>query len=83
MIGVHTRIELSTHLANLCIRNLIFVLLSGRASIVLNRTPRLPITEHSLMHRWIGRIYLIKGLVHTILQVFEHTKLQAVELFVH
>lgn len=82
ILGVHGRLELSVRLAKLCIGNLIFVVFGGRASVVLDRALRLPMTEYSLMHKWIGRISLIEGMVHAILQILEHAKLQAIELSV-
>lgn len=65
---VRTRDELSSRLAKLSITNLVILYLRGRSNILLDKVFRLSYTEHQLLHRWVGRVTVIEGLVHALLK---------------
>jgi hypothetical protein len=68
-VFIQTRTELSLRLAKLSVTNLAILYLGGRSNILLDKVFRLFHTEQQLMHRWIGRITVIEGLIHGVFEI--------------
>jgi hypothetical protein len=71
VIGVHSRLELSVRLSRMCVTNLLVLYLGGRSNFLVDKIFRLSTTEYHLLHRWIGRITLIEGLIHGTLCIID------------
>jgi hypothetical protein len=68
-VFIRTRAELSLRLAKLSVANSAILYLGGRSNILLDKVFRLSYTKQQLMHRWIGRITVIEGLIHGIFEI--------------
>jgi hypothetical protein len=67
-LSVRTRDELSLRQAKLSVANLVILYLGSRSNVLLDNALRLSHTEHQLLHRWIGRVTIIEGLIHGLLE---------------
>jgi hypothetical protein len=67
-LAVRTRDELSLRLAKLSVTNLVILYLGGKSNVLLDKVFRLSHTEHQLLHRWVGRITVIEGLIHATIK---------------
>lgn len=72
IIGVHTKAELATRLARLCATNVTMLFLGGRTNFIVDKILRISHADYYLMHRWIGRISVVEGLVHGTLGIVQH-----------
>ncbi|KAF2194711.1 hypothetical protein K469DRAFT_706201 [Zopfia rhizophila CBS 207.26] len=71
------RIELARRCGTLFIINVVPLYLGGRTSLVADRILRIRLSDYSLMHRWMGRICVIQGLVHGIINASTSSPLVA------
>jgi hypothetical protein len=67
-LSVQTQDEVSLRLARLSVTNLVILYLGGSSNVVLDKVFRLSLTEHQLLHRWVGRVTVVEGLTHGILE---------------
>lgn len=66
-LWVQSRAEIAKRCGRLFIINVVPLYLGGRTSFVADRVFRLQLNEYFLLHRWMGRICVIQGLVHGVL----------------
>ncbi|KAL5401100.1 hypothetical protein PMIN04_013131 [Paraphaeosphaeria minitans] len=59
--------EIAKRCGTLFIINVIPLYLGGRTNYIADRIFRLQLNEYALLHRWIGRICVVQGLVHGFL----------------
>ncbi len=71
VLVVHTQNELSIRVARLCVTNLITLYFGGGSSFILDKIFRLPRSDASILHRWVGRLTLIEGCVHGVLGLLQ------------
>jgi hypothetical protein len=65
-LGITSRAELARRCGSLFLVNMIPLFLGGRRSILADRALHLQSSEQSLLHRWMGRVCVIQGLLHGI-----------------
>jgi hypothetical protein len=83
-LSVGTREELSLRQAKLSVTNLVIFYLGGRSNVLLDNALRLSHTEHQLLHRWIGRVTIIEGLVYGLLGFLQvRLAIRPIDLSVH
>ena len=66
-LKISDRTELAKRCGTLFMINVVPLYLGGRTSLLVDRVLRLPLSEYSLIHRWIGRICVVQGLVHGVI----------------
>jgi hypothetical protein len=66
-VRVGSSAQLAKRCGTLFMVNVLPLYLGGRTSFLADRILRLPLTEYHLFHRWIGRICVLQGLVHGII----------------
>ena len=66
-IRLSDRNELAKRCATLFMINAIPLYLGGRTSFLVDRILRLSLSEFHLFHRWVGRMCVIQGLVHGVI----------------
>ena len=75
LVGLQERETSSLRLARLSSINMVFLYMGGRTNIVVDKLFRLSHSEYWLLHRWLGRIAVIEGVVHGGIQ-YTHSKSQ-------
>jgi hypothetical protein len=60
------RKELAKRCGSLSLVNMVPLFLGGQRSTLTDRVLHLGSTEQSLLHRWMGRVCVVQGLVHGI-----------------
>jgi len=65
-VGVSTRAQLARRLGTLFVVNAVPLYLGGRTNLVLDRVLRYGTTDYGLMHRWVGRVCVVEGIVHGV-----------------
>ena len=69
--SVHSKAEFSLCLVKLTTTNLMCLYFGGRTNILLDRLFHLSHTDQINLHRWIGRIAVIEGLIHGTVGISE------------
>lgn len=69
VLAVLTRAEFSLRVARLCITNLVTLYLGGGSSFILDKVFKLPRSDTGALHRWVGRLALIEGCIHGIMEL--------------
>lgn len=64
VIGIHNTSDLSSRLARMAVTNLAILYLGGSPNVLVDKGVRISNNEYYLLHRWIGRVTLVEGLVH-------------------
>ncbi|KAF2439148.1 hypothetical protein P171DRAFT_132259 [Karstenula rhodostoma CBS 690.94] len=59
--------ELGKRCGTLFIVNVIPLYLGGRTNFLIDKVFRLQLNEYSLLHRWLGRVCVMQGLLHGVL----------------
>ncbi|EUC40669.1 hypothetical protein COCMIDRAFT_41036 [Bipolaris oryzae ATCC 44560] len=81
LIAVASQADFSARLARLCITNLVILFLGGRTNFVADRILKLSHNQYYLVHRWVGRICVLEGLIHGVLSVLQRRKpLRAIDI---
>ncbi|KAF2727578.1 hypothetical protein EJ04DRAFT_594415 [Polyplosphaeria fusca] len=65
-IKLRDRTEFAKRCGTLFLINLVPLYLGGRSSIIVDRILRVPCSQYLLLHKWLGRICVIQGIVHGI-----------------
>jgi hypothetical protein len=68
-LKVGSRKELAKRCGDLFLVNLVPLMLGGQRSILSNHMFRLQSSEQSLLHCWMGRICVLQGLAHSVINV--------------
>jgi hypothetical protein len=68
-LGNNDRNELASRCGTLFLINLVPLFLGGRLSLLTDRMTRVQPWNQSLAHRWIGRVCLLQGVLHGILNM--------------
>jgi hypothetical protein len=69
LIAVRDHQDFSFRLARLSLTNMIFLYVGGRTNLFVDKIFRLSHTEYWLLHRWLGRVATLEGMVHGALEV--------------
>ena len=69
VLAVHTMEEFSVRVARLCVTNLVSLYFGGGSSFILDKVLRLPLSDTGILHRWVGRLTLIEGCIHGIIEL--------------
>ena len=69
VLAVPTRAEFSLRVARLCITNLVTLYLGGGSSFILDKVFQLPRSDTGALHRWVGRLTLIEGCIHGVMEL--------------
>ena len=69
VLAVLTKEEFSIRIARLCVTNLITLYFGGGSSFMLDKVLRLPLSDTGILHRWVGRLTLIEGCIHGIIEL--------------
>ncbi|KAJ5035240.1 hypothetical protein J3E72DRAFT_176970 [Bipolaris maydis] len=81
VIAIPSQADFSTRLARLCLTNLVVLFFGGRTNFIADRIFRLSHSEYYLVHRWIGRICVLEGLIHGVLSALQRRKpLRAIDI---
>jgi hypothetical protein len=72
ILAVQDRTQFSLRLARLCMTNLVALYLGVRGNVIIDRAFRLSYSEYHLLHRWIGRLTVVEGLIHGILRFTQY-----------
>jgi hypothetical protein len=73
LLALQEHESFSSRLAQLSSINMVFLYLGGRTNIAVDKLFRLSHTEYWLLHRWLGRIAAVEGIVHGGIQ-FAHSQ---------
>jgi hypothetical protein len=65
-LKINKRTELAKRCGSLFLVNIIPLLLGGQRSFLTDRLLPVQSSEQSLLHRWMGRICVVQGLVHSV-----------------
>lgn len=60
---------LAVRCAKLVLVNALPLFLGGRTSLFADRVLRLPLNHYQFLHRWVGRICVIQGVIHGLINV--------------
>ena len=83
VIAVKTQADFSIRLARLCITNIVVLFFGGRTNLFADRVLKLSHNNYYLVHRWIGRICVLEGVIHGMLSALQRRKpLRAIEITV-
>ena len=83
VIAVTSQADLSIRLARLCLTNLVVLFFGGRTNFIADKILRLSHNDYYLVHRWIGRICVLEGLIHGVLSALQRRKpLRAIDITV-
>lgn len=66
-LRVQSRAEIAKRCGTLFIINVIPLFLGGRTNYIADKIFRLQLNEYALLHRWIGRVCVLQGLIHGFL----------------
>jgi len=66
-IKITNRSELARRCGTIFMINVVPLYLGGRTNLFADRILRVPLGHYSTAHRWMGRICIIQGLVHSII----------------
>jgi hypothetical protein len=80
--GLTDRAELAKRCGNLSVINLIPLLLGGRTSLLVDRILQIQPYHSSFMHRWMGRICVVQGLVHGVLKAVSDPRVTVIQSLV-
>jgi hypothetical protein len=69
VLAVLTKEEFSIRIARLCVTNLVTLYFGGGSSFILDKVLRLPLSDTGILHRWVGRLTLIEGCIHGIIEL--------------
>jgi uncharacterized membrane protein len=69
LVALQDRQDLSFRLARLSLINMVFLYLGGRTNLFVDKIFRLSHTEYWLLHRWLGRVAALEGLIHGAFEV--------------
>jgi predicted ferric reductase len=63
------RHDFSLRLARLSLTNMVILYFGGRTNMIVDKIFRLSHTEYHLLHRWLGRIAVVEGILHGFLEL--------------
>ena len=64
--------------------NAVPLFFGGRTNLINNKVLRLLICDYSLIYCWIGRVYILKGVLYVLLIVFlKHLHVANIEIIVY
>ncbi|KAF2680662.1 hypothetical protein K458DRAFT_445146 [Lentithecium fluviatile CBS 122367] len=66
-LWIADRADLAKRCGTLFMINVVPLYLGGRTNFFVDRVLQLPLDQYSFLHRWMGRICVIQGLVHGIM----------------
>ena len=66
-LRIHTAGQLSLRLSRLCTVNMVMLFVGGRTNLFLDWVIHMPYQRVALIHRWVGRICGLEGVVHAFL----------------
>lgn len=66
-LKINNRSELAKRCGSLFLVNLVPLLLGGQRSILTDHIFHVQSSEQSLLHRWMGRVCVTQGLIHSII----------------
>lgn len=68
----HNWADVSRKASYLAVVNLALLFFGGRTSLIVDRVLSISRARYELMHRWIGRICVVQGVLHGILNLFSN-----------
>ncbi|KAI9750728.1 MAG: hypothetical protein M4579_006345, partial [Chaenotheca gracillima] len=63
--------DVARNAAHISAANLVSLFLGGRTSLLANYVLRVDLNTYYFVHRWVGRVCLIEGLIHGILRLLQ------------
>ena len=60
------RAKLIKHYSSLFVINMVSLYLGGRTSLISDKV-HLNLSQYGLLHRWVGRVCVIQGLIHSFI----------------
>jgi hypothetical protein len=82
-LGLTNRAALAKRCGTLFLINAVPLFLGGRTSLLVDQIFRLPLSDYHLFHRWIGRICILEGLIHGVINATRlSASLSAIEILV-
>ncbi len=79
---IHDRTELAQRCGALSLINIVPLFLGGQTSFLADLILRLPLGQRSVIHRWLGRICVLQGLVHGVLNATKRSRMTNAQLLV-
>ncbi|CAI6337037.1 unnamed protein product [Periconia digitata] len=70
-LAIQGRAALSLRLARLCAINSVPLFLGGRTNYILDKLFRFSAKHSYLLHRWVGRISIVQGIIHAVLSMVQ------------
>ena len=61
------RAELAKRCGSLFVINMVPLYLGGRTSLIGDKVLHLNLSQYGLLHRWVGRVCVIQGLIHSFI----------------
>lgn len=68
-----THDQLSTRSSVIFMINITLLYLGGRTNILLDKVLHIEKTQYDLMHRWVGRVTILEGVLHGVLRLRSST----------
>jgi hypothetical protein len=75
-LKISDRKELAKRCGSLFLVNLVPLMLGGQRSILTNYISHLHSSEQSLLHRWMGRVCVVQGLIHAVINAMSSVPTQ-------
>jgi hypothetical protein len=84
-LNISTRVDVAKRCSTLFVLNAIPLYLGGRTNLIADRFFSITLNQYGLVHRWVGRICVVLGVVHGVINSSfgKPTKLEILVCYVH